>query len=61
MNCTNCRTEYLEPNQLICEYCGYEISDRKNYEYHIPKSKNYKLIDSDGLKNIIDEIKKKSM
>ena len=61
MNCKNCEREYLDPNQLICEYCGYEISKVKNYEYLIPKSNNNKLLDSDKLKKIFDKIKKKFM
>jgi len=58
MKCSNCNTEYLDPNQSICEFCGSEL--RKNELTQIPKPfpKISQFLEDTGLKDLYQKIKK---
>jgi hypothetical protein len=58
MKCSNCDTEYSDPNQTICEYCGSELTKDKEPQILSPSSKLYKFLNETGLKDLYQKIKK---
>ncbi len=58
MKCSNCDTEYSDPNQTICEYCGSELAKDKKRPESRPTSKIDKFLNETGLKNLYQKIKK---
>jgi len=59
MKCPDCNTEYSDPNQQICEYCGTELG---RIEQISPKvlpirTKLEQFIEDSGLKEIYKKIK----
>ena len=58
MKCSNCDTEYSDPNQTICEYCGSELVKEKNSQVVRPSSKIDQFLNETGLKDLYQKIKK---
>ena len=58
MKCSNCDTEYSDPNQTICEYCGSGLAKEKNSQVVRPSSKIDQFLNETGLKDLYQKIKK---
>ncbi|MBY8988137.1 MAG: hypothetical protein KGD61_06750 [Candidatus Lokiarchaeota archaeon] len=58
MKCSNCSTEYLNPNQVICEYCGSELSKNEPTQIKKPLPKIDQFLENTGLKDLYQKIKK---
>ncbi len=58
MKCSNCDTEYSDPNQSICEFCGSEVVNEKETQALRPTSKIDKFLSETGLKDLYQKIKK---
>jgi len=59
MKCPNCDTEYSDPNQTICEYCGSELAKDKEPQSLRPASKIAQFLNETGLKDLYQKIKKR--
>jgi DNA-directed RNA polymerase subunit RPC12/RpoP len=59
MKCSNCSTEYSNPNQVICEYCGSELSKTEptQTQTKMPHSKIDRFLEDTGLKGLYQKIK----
>ena len=57
MKCPDCNTEYSDPNQRICEYCGTELSKPVSPKVSPTKTKLEQFIDDSGLKELYKKIK----
>ncbi|MBY9010083.1 MAG: zinc-ribbon domain-containing protein, partial [Candidatus Lokiarchaeota archaeon] len=51
MKCSNCDTEYSDPNQTICEYCGSELVKDKEPQSLKTTSKIDQFLTETGLKD----------
>lgn len=58
MKCSNCKTEYSDSNQLICEYCGSELSKNEITQTKPPPSKINQFLEDTGIKDLYKKIKK---
>jgi DNA-directed RNA polymerase subunit RPC12/RpoP len=58
MKCSNCDTEYSDPNQTICEYCGSELTKEIKPQVLSPRSKLYQFLNDSRLKDLYQKIKK---
>ena len=58
MKCSNCNTEPSDPNQLICEYCGSELSKNEPTQIKKPLPKIDQFLENSGLKDLYQKIKK---
>ncbi len=58
MKCSMCVTDYSDPNQNICEYCGSELAKDKEPQASRPISKIDRFLDETGLKDLYHKIKK---
>jgi len=58
MKCSNCDTDYPDPNQNICEYCGSELVKDKKPQPLRPTSKIDQFLNETGLKDLYQKIKK---
>jgi len=58
MKCSNCDTEYSDPNQIVCEYCGSELVKEREPKALRPSSKLYQFLNETGLKDLYQKIKK---
>ncbi|GAF73675.1 unnamed protein product [marine sediment metagenome] len=58
MKCLDCDTEYSDPNQTICEYCGSELTKEKEPVTSRPASKIDRFLAETGLKELYQKIKK---
>jgi len=63
MNCPNCKREYFDKNQKICEHCGSDLINETQTQQATektpePKSKLDSFLDDLGLKNVYNRIKK---
>ncbi len=58
MKCSNCDTDYSDPNQNICEYCGSELVKDKKPQAERPTSKIDQFLNETGLKDLYQKIKK---
>jgi len=58
MKCSNCSTEYSDPNQAICEFCGSELSKNEPTQINKPFPKLNQFIEDTGLKDLYQKIKK---
>ena len=58
MKCSNCDTEYSDPNQNICEYCGSELTKEMEPQALRPTSKIDQFLNETGLKDLYQKIKK---
>ncbi len=58
MKCSNCDTEYSDPNQTICEFCGSELVKNTEPQVVRPTSKVDKFLKETGLKDLYQKIKK---
>ena len=58
MKCSNCDTDYSDPNQTICEYCGNELVKEREPQALRPASKIDKFLNETGLKDLYQKIKK---
>jgi len=58
MRCSNCNTEYSDSNQVICEYCGSELSKNETTQKKPPSSKIDQFLEDTGLKDLYKKIKK---
>ena len=58
MKCSNCDTDYSDPNQTICEYCGSELAKDKKPTTLRPTSKIDQFLNETGLKDLYQKIKK---
>ncbi len=58
MKCSNCDTEYSDPNQIVCEYCGSELVKEREPQALRPTSKIDKFLSETGLKDLYQKIKK---
>ncbi len=59
MKCSNCDTEYSDPNQTICEYCGSELAKDNEPQVLRPTSKIDHFLNETGLKDLYQKIKKR--
>jgi len=59
MKCPDCNTDYSDPNQRICEYCGTELSRTEPVSPKVSptKTKLEQFIDDSGLKELYKKIK----
>ena len=58
MKCSNCDTEYSDPNQTICEYCGSELVKDKEPQSLKTTSKIDQFLTETGLKDLYQKLKK---
>ena len=60
MKCSNCNTEFSNPNQAICEFCGSELSKTEptQTQTKMPPSKIDQFLEDTGLKGLYQKIKK---
>ena len=58
MKCSNCDTEYSDPNQSICEFCGSELAKEKEPLAVRPTSKIDQFLKETGLKDLYQKFKK---
>ena len=58
MKCLNCNTEYSDPNQNICEFCGSELVKEKEPQTVRPTSKIDQFLKETGLKDLYQKFKK---
>ena len=58
MKCSNCDTDYSDPNQTICEYCGNELVKDKEPQVLRSTSKIDQFLNETGLKDLYQKIKK---
>ena len=58
MKCLDCDTEYSDPNQTICEYCGSELAKDNEPQKLRPASKLDQFLNETGLKGLYQKIKK---
>jgi len=58
MKCSNCNTESSDPNQVICEFCGSELSKIEPTQIKKPFPKIDQFLEDTGLKDLIQKIKK---
>ena len=58
MKCSNCNTEYTDLNQVICEYCGSELSKNEPTQTKTALSKVDQFLKETGLKDLYRKIKK---
>jgi predicted amidophosphoribosyltransferase len=58
MKCSNCDTDYSDPNQNICEYCGNELVKESGPPALRPASKIDKFLSETGLKDLYQKVKK---
>jgi hypothetical protein len=59
MKCSNCDTEYSDPTQTICEYCGSELVKDIEPQALRPVSKIDQFLNETGLKDVYQKIKKR--
>ncbi len=57
MKCSSCKTEYTNPNQVICEFCGSELRKSEPTQITKPKSKINQFLEDTGLINLYQKIK----
>ena len=58
MKCSNCDTDYSDPNQTICEYCGNELVKENEPQAVRPASKIEQFLNETGLEDLYQKIKK---
>jgi len=58
MKCSNCDTDYSDPNQSICEYCGSILTKDMEPPALKPASKIDQFLNETGLKDLYQKIKK---
>ena len=60
MKCSNCDTDYSDPNQIVCEYCGSELVKEREPQAlrPTPTSKIDQFLNETGLKDLYQKIKK---
>lgn len=58
MKCPDCNTEYLDVNQVICEFCGSELSKNNPVQIKRPLTKLEQFAEDIGLKSLYQKIKK---
>ncbi len=58
MKCSYCNTEAMNQNQVICEYCGSELSKNEPSQNINPGSKINQFLEETGLKDLYQKIKK---
>ncbi|MHA1509807.1 MAG: hypothetical protein ACTSO6_14020 [Promethearchaeota archaeon] len=58
MKCSSCDTEYSDPNQTICEFCGSELARDTKPQVFRSKSKIDQFLNETGLKDLYQKIKK---
>ena len=58
MKCSNCNTEYSDSNQVICEFCGSELSKNEPVKTKRPITKVEQFAEDIGLKDLYQKIKK---
>lgn len=60
MKCPNCKREYFDKNQTICEHCGSDLikQPQKTIEHKPEPTKFDSFLDDLGLKDIYKKIKK---
>lgn len=58
MKCLNCGTEYSDPNQVICEFCGSELSTNEPIRVKKALPKIEQFLEDTGLKDLYQKIKK---
>ncbi|NVM45290.1 MAG: hypothetical protein HWN79_10265 [Candidatus Lokiarchaeota archaeon] len=58
MKCSYCNTEATNQNQVICEYCGSELSKKEPSKNVTPTSKIYQFLEDTGLRDLYQKIKK---
>ncbi len=59
MKCPDCNTEYSDPNQQICEYCGTELSRTEQISPKVSpnKTKVEQIVEDLRLKELYKKIK----
>jgi len=59
MKCPDCNTEYSDPNQQICEYCGTELSRTEQISPKVSpnKTKVEQFVEDLRLKELYKKIK----
>lgn len=59
MKCPDCNTEYSDPNQKICEYCGTELSRTEQISPKVSpnKTKVEQFVEDLRLKELYKKIK----
>ena len=59
MKCPDCNTEYSDPNQQICEYCGTELSRTEQVSPKVSpnKTKVEQIVEDLRLKELYKKIK----
>ena len=58
MKCSNCDTDYSDPNQSICEYCGSILTKDMEPPALKQTSKIDQFLNETGLKDLYQKIKK---
>ena len=58
MKCSYCNTETTNQNQVICEYCGSELSKKEPSQNNISGSKIGQFLEDTGLRDLYQKIKK---
>jgi len=57
MKCSNCSTEYSDPNQIICEFCGSELNRNEPTQIKKPFPKIERFLEDTGIKDLYQKIK----
>jgi hypothetical protein len=57
MKCSNCNTDYFDPNQIICEHCGAELIKVQPVPVITTGKKLDIFLEDTGLKNLFKKIK----
>jgi predicted amidophosphoribosyltransferase len=58
MKCSYCNTETSNQNQVICEYCGNELSKNEPSRIISPGTKINQFLEDTGLRDLYQKIKK---
>ena len=58
MKCSYCNTETSNQNQVICEYCGSELSKNEQSRIISPGTKINQFLEDTGLRDLYQKIKK---
>ncbi|MBY9013682.1 MAG: hypothetical protein KGD70_15025 [Candidatus Lokiarchaeota archaeon] len=58
MKCSDCSTEYSNPNQVICEYCGSELIISELTQTKRPFPKIGQFFEDTGVKDLYNKIMK---
>ena len=57
MKCLNCNKDYFDPNQIICEQCGAELTKVQSVKPITTATKLDQFLEDSGLKGLYKKIK----